>query len=132
MSAWVGLFGGIVGAMLAMLGQWINNRLASRGRFTELLVVQCSQLIALSEDYRNRVWEERSGLSTDAVALWDLAGYRVAEAHLQILSEDNMILSAVGDLKRTGTALGKAWRLRADGDVVESAWLAHGRALDGF
>lgn len=133
MQAWVGLIGGIVGAVLAMLGQWANNRSASRRRFAELIIAQCSQLIALSEDYRNRVWEERRELSTDAVARWDLGGYRLAEAHLEILSVDNALLSTLGDLKRTGTDLGTAWRLsRQEDGVVEAAWQAHRRALDDF
>ncbi|MEO6703707.1 MAG: hypothetical protein ABIP57_19730 [Jatrophihabitantaceae bacterium] len=133
MQAWIGLTGGVIGALLAMFGQWTNNRSASRARFAELVIAQCSQLIALSEDYRNRVWEERQGLSNDHVALWDLAAYRLAEAHLQILSSDSMLLSALRDLKETGTDLGKAWRLTPQqGDVVEAAWRVHRLALDAF
>jgi hypothetical protein len=132
-DAWVGLVGAIAGAALAMLGQWITNRSAANAQFAALIIAQCTQLIALSEDYRNRIWEERNGLSADTVGSWDLPAYRLAQAHLQVLCADADIQGCVDDLKRTGTDLGKAWRLsRAEGDVVEAAWQAHRHALDGF
>jgi hypothetical protein len=132
-GAWIGLVGVVAGAGLAAAGQWLTNRSASQGRFASLVVSQCSELIALSEDFRNRLWEERNGLRTDAVALWDLASYRVAEAHLQVLAENASIQSAVADLKQTGANLGRTWRIgRTDDDALEEAWRAHRGALDRF
>jgi hypothetical protein len=49
---------GLAGALLALAGQQWGLRRASRTRAGELLLEQCAQLIALSEDFRNRAWEE--------------------------------------------------------------------------
>jgi len=87
----------------------------------------------LSEDYRNRVWEERSKLAGDVVAAWDMGAYRLAEARLRILSGDHGLLEAMDELRESGKALGKAWRLEPrDDHLVDTAWHAHRQALAGF
>jgi hypothetical protein len=44
-----------------------------------VLLDQRAQLIALSEDYRNRVWEERNLAANDVVAQWNIGVFRLAE-----------------------------------------------------
>lgn len=111
MEAWIGLAGVVAGALIAFGGQHLNRRSDIRERTTGLLLEQFSLLVALSEDYRNRIWEERNGLSPDVVSGWDLQAYRMAEARVRILCRDESVAAAVRDLKDTGVELGKAWRL---------------------
>jgi hypothetical protein len=63
MEVWIGVIGAAVGAIIALLGQYISNRLERRAKDAALILDQCAQLIALSEDYRNRVWQERNNLA---------------------------------------------------------------------
>jgi hypothetical protein len=68
-------------------------------------------LIALSEDFRNRVWEERQHVAVDVVAKWDIGTYRLAEARLKVLSQEPDFLKALEVLHKSGTALGRSCRL---------------------
>jgi len=85
MEAWIGLAGVIAGAAIALGGQYLTRRSEQRERLTTVLLEQCATVVALSEDFRNRVWEERNQLAENVVAKWDLAAYRLAEARLRIL-----------------------------------------------
>jgi hypothetical protein len=98
-----------------------------------LILEQCAQLVALSEDYRNRVWEERNLGVTDLVAQWDLGGYRLADARLHLLSSDETVLTASRALHRAGVNLGVAWRTtpRSDGEI-DTAWTNHKQAINDF
>jgi hypothetical protein len=132
-DAWVGLIGAIAGATIAIIGQHVAGRSEARERASTLLLEQCAQLVALAEDYRNRVWEERHKLSNEAVAAWDISAYSLAEARLRILCRDPSVLSALDALRQAGINLGKTWRVsRADGPNVQQAWEAHRDALDDF
>ena len=129
----MGLVGVVAGATIAMVGPYVVGRAEARERLGTLLLEQCSQLVALSEDYRNRIWEERNALSETAVADWDLPAYRLAQARLKILCTSEPVLASVTNLQQTGIALGREWRLsRTDGPAVETAWKAHRKALDDF
>lgn len=59
MATWVGLIGVLAGALIAFVSQYLVGRSERQERNEALLLEQCALLIALSEDYRNRVWEER-------------------------------------------------------------------------
>jgi hypothetical protein len=132
-QAWAGLVGVVAGAILATLGQHVFRRSDARERLGLLLLEQCSLLVALSEDYRNRVWEERKGLGDDAVAQWDLGAYRLAQARLKILCRDAATLDSIVELQQAGIALGRSWRLsRQDVPEVEEAWKRHKVALATF
>ena len=73
MYAWVGLAGVIAGAIMTLGGQYVTRRSELHERQKSLLLEQCALLVALSEDYRNRVWEERNAVATGVVAAWDSA-----------------------------------------------------------
>ena len=133
MEAWVALIGAVAGATIAIAGQYVVRRSEARERASTLLLEQCAQLVALSEDYRNRVWEERHNLSNEAVAAWDLSAYRLAEARLRLLCRTPSVLSALDNLRRSGIALGSAWRLsNTESPDVEQAWKVHRDALNDF
>jgi hypothetical protein len=104
-----------------------------RERQAALLLEQCALLIALSEDYRNRVWEERNQIAVGVVAACDLGAYRLAQARLRILCREPRVLSAIDNLHETGTSLGKAWRVSPhDDDDVQAGWEAHKSAARAF
>jgi hypothetical protein len=137
MEVWAGLLGGlggaIVGGLIAIIGQRMNHEASSREQFGILVLEQCAQLIAQSEDYRNRIWEERKGFNHDAVASWDLAAHRMAQARLRLLCTSQEVLQADKELQTAGVQLGRTWRTtRTDGPIVEKAWAEHRIALDAF
>ncbi len=76
MAAWAGLVGVVVGALIAFAGQYVMGRGEKQERFDALLLEQFAVIIALSEDFRNRVWEERNHVASDVVGKWDLEAYR--------------------------------------------------------
>ncbi|MDQ2883316.1 MAG: hypothetical protein M3Y48_19655 [Actinomycetota bacterium] len=133
MEAWIGVIGAVVGAVIALLGQYISNRSERRARDAALLLDQCAHLIALSEDYRNRVWEERNLVANGVVAEWNIGEFRLAEARLKILCKDKASVAAIGRLQSTGQELGKAWRLeRSESEALDAAWRNHREALNNF
>jgi len=133
MATWVGLIGVLAGALIAFGGQYLVGRSERQERNEALLIEQCALLIALSEDYRNRVWEERHQVASDVIGRWDIGTYRLAEARLRVLSREPKLLAAVEALHKSGTALGKAWRLGSNNEaMVDSAWAAHRGAVDRF
>lgn len=133
MDAWIGLVGAVAGAVIALVGQQLAARSESRAKRVEALLEQCARLIALAEDYRNRVWEERHGLATGAVAGWDLTEYRAAEARVRLLTRSPRILEGVEHLRVTGVELGKVWRFQVDdAAAVDAAWAAYRDAIRGF
>ncbi|NYH45878.1 hypothetical protein HNR22_005605 [Micromonospora jinlongensis] len=133
MAAWIGLLGALAGAGMALLGQYLLRRSDTRERARAALLDHCAAVVALSEDYRNRVWEERHLDAAGAVAAWDLHQYRLAEARLRILCPDRRLAAAVVALDAAGKQLGRAWRLpgRKD-DLVDAAWRAHRESVDRF
>lgn len=123
----------VAGAAIALGGQFLTRRSEQRERLATVLLEQCAAMIALSEDFRNRVWEERNRLAEDAVAKWDLAGYRLAQARLRILCRDPDVLTAIERLRKAGTDLGGTWRVSPhDETAVDAAWEAHRSALKAF
>jgi hypothetical protein len=95
MTAWVGLAGVIAGAIIAFAGQYIMRRGDKQERFDALLLEQFADIIALPEDFRNRIWEERNQVASDVVGKWDLGTYRHAEARLRILSQEPNVKTAL-------------------------------------
>ena len=111
MATWVGVVGVLAGALIAFGGQYLMGRSERQERNETLLLEQCALIIALSQDYRNRVWEERHQVASDVVGRWDIGTYRLAEARLQLLSGEPKLLAALEALHKSGVALGRAWRL---------------------
>jgi hypothetical protein len=133
MAVWIGLIGVLAGALIAFGGQYLMRREERHERNTALLLEQSAVIVALSYDYRNRVWEERNQLANDAVANWDVGTYRLAEARLRILAPEPDFVAALTAVRKTGIALGTAWRLSpADEAAIESAWSAHNDAIGQF
>ena len=80
MTAWLTLIAGVAGAVISLAGQQLGSWGANRTSAGELLLEQCAQLIALSEDFRTRAWEETVLGQRDRVDTWDIASHRLALA----------------------------------------------------
>ena len=132
-ATWVGLLGVLAGALIAFGSQYLVSKTERQERNVGLLLEQCATIIALSEDYRNRVWEERQNIATDVVAKWDIGTYRLAEARLKVLSQEPAFVEALQALNKSGITLGRSWRLRsADETAVDAAWAAHRDTINRF
>jgi len=116
MTAWITVVAGLVGALIALAGQQWGMHRANRTRAGELLLEQCAQLIALSEDFRNRAWEETVLGQQGRVDAWDLSGHRLATARVKILCQDSAVLAALTEMNESGTAYGSHLRR---GDLTE-------------
>jgi hypothetical protein len=133
MYAWIGLVGVVAGALIAIGGQFLNHRSQVRVQNADRLLEQLALIVALSEDFRNRVWEERNDVADQVVRAWDLGAYRLAEARLRILCPDPALLSALKVVHDAGSELGRAWRLAPqDTGRVRQSWEAHRSAIDTF
>jgi len=116
MDAWITLLAGIAGAVIALGGQQWGIWNSSRTRAGELLLEQCAQLIALSEDFRNRAWEETVLGQKGRVDGWDVAAHRLAMARARILCKDSAVLEALAEMEESGKEYGGHLRR---GDVSE-------------
>jgi hypothetical protein len=133
MSAWVTLLAAAVGGVIAIAGQYVTKRNETATRRVELILEQCSQLVALSEDFHNRLWEEQVLGQPDRVAGWDVEGFRLAGARLRILCGDGDVLAALDELKASGKALGSYWRRhRVDDDEFGRRYQRSKVAVEGF
>jgi hypothetical protein len=132
-AEWIGLVGVIAGALIALGGQYLLRSTERKDRNSTLVLEQCALLIALSEDFRNRVWSERNGEEAGYVAGWDIGSYRLAEARLRLLSPGLAVAADLEPLRETGKDLGKAWQFTPDNEAaVDSAWKAHRAAIERF
>ena len=131
-ATWVGLIGVIAGALIAFGSQYLVSRTERQERNTGFVLEQCALVIALSEDHRSRVWEERQGTAVDLVAKWDIGAYRLAEARLRVLSQEPNLLAALEALRESGKELGLAWFGAVDEAVVDTAWAANRAAIERF
>ena len=104
MGVWIGLVGVVAGALIALVSQYLIRNSEARERRDTLLLEQLAMIIALSGDYRDRVWQERKKVATGVVAAWDIGSYRLAEAKLRILSQDTNLLGALMALNDQATA----------------------------
>lgn len=133
MDAWLGLVGVVAGTVIGFGGQYLLRRSETRERTESHLLEQIAQLVALSGDYRDRVWDERNQVASEVVATWNIGSYRLAEARLRVLSREPELLSAVQTLRKSQTALSRAWRLQSrDEAVIDDAWSAHREAIEHF
>jgi hypothetical protein len=133
MAEWIGLAGVLAGALIALGGQYLLRSTERKDRISTLVLEQSALLIAMSEDFRGRIWAERNEAATGLVEAWDAGAYRLAEARLRLLSPGSAVAAELESLRETGKDLGKAWSL-APGDtaVVDSAWKAYRVAIDRF
>ncbi len=118
MDAWIALAAGIVGAAIALVGQYVTRRTDRISSHIDDVVEQCSQFFALSEDFRNRFWEESQLKQEGRVDDWDIAAHRLVEARLRIVCDDEALLTAIEELSSSGKALGSYWR-RGSTDQAE-------------
>jgi hypothetical protein len=118
MEAWAVVVAAVAGAAIALFGQWTAKRGERRTRVGELLLEQCTLLIALNEDLRNRIWEERTLQQAGRVDGWDLGSARLAMARIGILCDDADVLAAVDEIGTAGKDLAAYWR-RGDIDDEE-------------
>jgi hypothetical protein len=133
MGEWAGLIGVIAGALVAFASQYIVRNSAARERKDALLLEQLAIVIALSEDYTHRLWEERNNIASGAVAAWDIGKYRLAEARLKILCKNDQLLAALDSLHDAGGELGTSWRASPrDDDRVQEVWEAYELAVRRF
>jgi hypothetical protein len=110
MNAWVTVVATVAGAIIALGGQYVAKRGETRTRRGELLMEQCAQVVALSDEFRSRVWEEDKLGKQGQVDAWDLGGYRLAAARIKILSDDVTLVAALEELTESGKRLGTSWR----------------------
>jgi hypothetical protein len=133
MGAWIGLVGVVAGALVALVSQYLIRNSETRERRDTLLLEQLAMIIALSEDYRDRVWQERNNVATGVATAWDMRSYRLAEAKLKILCKDSNVLATLITLNRSGIELGSSWSLSPEDEArTEAAWKAHKTALEQF
>jgi hypothetical protein len=123
----------IAGAAIALVGQHVIKRGEARVRIAELLIEQCAQVVALNDDYRNRVWEERKLGLAGRVESWDLYGHQLATARLKVLCNDVAVLRALVQVNLAGGVLGRCWR-KGDSDPaeVETCWQDFKDASEAF
>jgi hypothetical protein len=117
-NALITLFAAVAGASIALAGQYLTKRGEVRTRTGEFILDHCASIVALSDDFRNRVWEEKELGLPGKVDAWDLTGYRHAAARLMILSDDTALLGALEDLTESGKRLAGYWR-RGQADPAE-------------
>lgn len=111
MEIWATLLATVAGAVIVLAGQYFAKRGEKRTRRGELLLEQSAQVIALSEDLRNRIWEEKELDAQGRADSWDLSAHRVAAARVKILCRDPKLLNALEDLTDSGKQLSGYWRL---------------------
>ena len=110
MDAFVTLAAAVAGAVIALAGQYATKRGDKRIRNGELLLEQCAKIVALSDDFRSRIWEEKVLGLEGKVDSWDLGAYRLSAARIKILCDDASLLQALEDLTNSGKRLGGSWR----------------------
>jgi gas vesicle protein len=130
-DAWIGLLGVLAGAAIALTSQLLLRRSEQRERRQVMLLDACSRVIALAEDFQNRIWEERKGLGGgDQVTSWNLEAYREAEVRVLLLSRSKRTPEALEELRQAGVELAKVWRLqRQEAPELEAAWRRHKKAI---
>jgi hypothetical protein len=133
MQGWIGIIGALAGGGIALLGQYGIRLADRRDKLAALFLEQCAQLVALAEDYRNRVWEERRLDLQGRVSEWRFGDYRLAAARIAIICRDTRLREALEQLNEAAKSLGKAWRpTERKDEQVEIAWRRHREALDQF
>jgi hypothetical protein len=133
MDAVITLMATLVGAGIVLFGQWILERRQRAARFGELLLEQSALLLALNDDFDNRLWEERVLGLAGRVDSWDLASSRLAKAKLEILKPDPRLERALIRLHSTGVSLGDYWRRHhADDRKLEKFLADHQAACHEF
>lgn len=108
MNAWLTVVAALAGGLIALAGQFITGRTESKRERRRQLLESCAVVVSLSEDFRNRVWEERTLGKTGRVDEWDLGRSRMAEN--QLLCDDPHVLAALEGLRTAGRDLGSYWR----------------------
>ena len=111
MSAWLTIIAGVVGAAIALVGEQFSRRWNRRTHVSEVVLEQCALLIALSEEFRYRAWEESALGLQGRVDSWDLASHRMAKARLEILCRDAAFLAALQEFSSLGRSYGSHLRL---------------------
>jgi hypothetical protein len=96
------LVGVIAGALTAFGGQYLMRRTERQERYSALLLEQFALIIALSEDFQGRVWEERHQVASDVVGKRDWLTLRLAHARLRVLSHDPKVMAAFRELYDAG------------------------------
>ena len=133
MAAWIGLIGTLIGAGATLLSQYLVKRPEKHDDRMMLMVARSAQLVALANDYRNRIWEERSLGVADRVSPWNLQDYRLAEAHISIVCRAPSVRLSLRELNEAGKELGRVWRTDASKEPeVEAAGRRHREALGSF
>ncbi len=133
MGAIVTLTATLVGAGIAFLSQWLFDRRQRTGRLGELLLEQSALLLALNDDFENRLWEERSLKLKDRVDTWDFTSSRLAKSKLEILSTDRELNNALSKLHLAGVCLGAYWRRgNCDEDILDGYLTAYRSARVEF
>lgn len=122
----------MLGALALAFGQLLVNRRDRVDSYRDDILLLCAQVAALSWDFRNRVWEERTGVASDVVEKWDVHGFQLAEAQLAILNPNAELRERLQHLRESGQELGLAWRTAEPDEEIEELWRSHRSALARF
>lgn len=118
MEVWAAIVAAIVGGAIALAGQRTARQRDKQTRVAELLLEACGQVVSLSDDYRNRLWEEVELGHAGRVDGWNLLGNQLAVARIRILTDDSNLLSTLEQLTDSGKAMGAYWR-RGHVDLID-------------
>lgn len=110
MSAWAAVVAAIAGGAIALAGQFAGRRRDKQVRIGELLLEACEQVVSLSDDFRNRLWEEVELGQEGRVGEWNLLGNQLAVARIKLLTDDRILLQRLEGLTASGKAMGAYWR----------------------
>jgi hypothetical protein len=109
-DAWAAVVAALAGGAIALAGGYLARRRDERVRTGQLLLEQCAQVVSLSDDFRNRIWEEVELGHGDRVDGWDLFAYQSAVARIKLLTQDSALLDKLQVLTASGKAMGGLWR----------------------
>jgi hypothetical protein len=110
MNAWAAVVAAIAGGAIALAGQNAGQRRDKQVRVGELLLEACEQVVSLSDDFRNRLWEEVELGQEGRVGEWNLLGNQLAVARIKLLTDDHTLLQRLEGLTASGKAMGAYWR----------------------
>lgn len=114
MSAFAGLLGVLVGALVTGVVQFRLRQSEKRERWLSELLQSCAEVYALESMFRHHVWRALKHGDRDSLSGWPLMDRRVAEAKVMLLTTDDGLVTALERVRTTGTDAYRAVRDQVD------------------
>jgi hypothetical protein len=133
-----GLWSVLAGAAIVLIARLAATLFARMRPKPRALSEDRAAIVALSEDFQNRVIGERRGaIDAAEVLAWDARAYRLARLRLRTHTQSAETRAALLDLDEARANLGTAWRLSKTGPRalpgdLENALQAHAIAIEQF